>query len=68
VQVFAYIEFPLMFGIFYTNLEYTNAVGTPGWFITLIFFTVQYLALLSLVFVIIRPPRGFLGSLRKKIS
>ena len=68
VQVFAYIEFPLMFGIFYTNLEYTNAVGTPGWFMTLIFFTVQYLALLSLVFVIIRPSRGLLGTLRKKIS
>ena len=27
VQVFAYIEFPLMFGRFYTNLEYTNGAG-----------------------------------------
>ena len=67
VQVFAYIEFPLMFGSFYTNLEYTNAAGSSGWYLTLLFFTLQYLALLILVFVIIRPKEGLLKTIREKI-
>ncbi len=67
VQVFAYIEFPLMFGSFYTNLTYTNAEGSYGWYLTLIFFTLQYLALLVLVFAIIRPKVGLLMTIRKKI-
>ena len=53
VQVLAYIEFPLMFGSFYTNQEYTNPAGSYGWYLTLLFFTLQYLVLLILVFVII---------------
>ena len=67
VQVFAYIEFPLMFGSFYTNLEYTNTVGSSGWYITLVFFTLQYLAILILVISIIRPPRGLLRTLQEKL-
>jgi hypothetical protein len=66
VQVFGYIEFPLMFGSYYTNLEYTNAAGSPGWYITLIFFTLQYLALLILVILIVRPPAWLPGLLRKE--
>jgi hypothetical protein len=66
VQVFAYIEFPLMFGSFYTNLEYTNAVGTPGWYLTLVFFTLQYLAILVLVYVVVRPKRGLVKTIREK--
>ena len=53
VQILAYIEFPLMFGGFYTNQEYTNPAGSYGWYLTLLFFTLQYLVLLILVFVII---------------
>jgi hypothetical protein len=58
VQVFAYIEFPLMFGSFYTNLEYTNPAGSAGWYMTLLFFTLQYIVLLSLVALIIAPKDG----------
>jgi hypothetical protein len=68
VQVFAYIEFPLMFGSFYTNLEYTNAVGSYGWYMTLIFFTIQYIALMVLVFAIIRPKGGLLRTIKEKIQ
>jgi hypothetical protein len=64
VQIFAYIEFPLMFGYFYTNLEYTNPAGSSAWFLTLVFFTLQYLALLTLVFVIIRPKEGIMTVFR----
>lgn len=53
VQILAYIEFPLMFGGFYTNQEYTNPAGSYGWYLTLLFFTLQYLVLLILVFAII---------------
>jgi hypothetical protein len=67
VQVFAYIEFPLMFGSFYTNLEYTNAVRSSGWYMTLIFFTLQYTALMVLVFAITRPTGGLLMAIREKI-
>ena len=69
VQVFAYIEFPLMFGSFYTNLEYTNPTGSTGWYMTLVFFTLQYLAILVLVYAIIRPKEGLfpLPKIRKPI-
>jgi hypothetical protein len=68
VQVFAYIEFPLMFGSFYTNLAYTNAVGSSGWYTTLVFFTLQYFVLLVLVFAIIRPTGGLLRVIQEKTS
>lgn len=68
VQIFAYIEFPLMFGSFYTNLEYTNAVGSSGWYMTLIFFTLQYLILMVLVFTIIRPDGGLFMTIREQIQ
>ena len=54
-QVFAYIEFPLMFGGFYTNLEYVNPVGSADWYLTLFFFTIQYAALLVLMYYVIQP-------------
>lgn len=64
VQIFAYIEFPLMFGNFYTNLEYTNPAGSSGWYLTLFFFTLQYLTILALVYAIIRPREGLLQKVR----
>ncbi|MCX6685810.1 MAG: hypothetical protein NTV10_04075 [Methanoregula sp.] len=66
-QVFAYIEFPLMFGRFYTNLEYVNPAGSAEWYLTLFFFTVEYLALLILVYLIIRPPEGLVRKIEEKI-
>jgi len=54
-QVFAYIEFPLMFGRFYTNLEYVSPVGSAEWNLTLFFFTIQYVALLVLMYYVIQP-------------
>jgi hypothetical protein len=66
-QIFAYIEFPLMFGSYYTNLEYTNPAGSYGWYLTLVFFTLQYLALLILVVAIIRPHEGLLQKKRENI-
>lgn len=55
VQLLAYIEFPLMFGGYYTNLEYSHAAGSTGWYVTLLFFTLQYAVLIFLVLWIARP-------------
>ena len=63
VQILAYIEFPLMFGNYYVNLQYTNVIGSYGWYMTLVFFTVEYIALFLLFFMILRP----VGGVRKKI-
>ncbi|GAB6284235.1 MAG: hypothetical protein STSR0009_04340 [Methanoregula sp.] len=67
-QIFAYIEFPLMFGNYYVNLQYVNPVGSASWYLTLIFFTLEYLALLALVFLIIRPHEGFRERIKKMVS
>jgi len=63
-QVFAYIEFPLMFGRFYTNLEYANPVGSSDWYLTLFFFTVEYVALVLLIFLTVRPDTGIMKRIR----
>jgi hypothetical protein len=66
-QIFAYIEFPLMFRSYYVNLEYVHPLGSASWYLTLFFFTLEYLALLVLVYLIIRPPEGLLGKIKNKI-
>jgi 4-amino-4-deoxy-L-arabinose transferase-like glycosyltransferase len=68
IQIFAYIEFPLMFGKYYVNLNYSNPVGSADWYLTLLFFTLQYLALLLLVYLIIRPPEGLVKKIRVILS
>jgi hypothetical protein len=65
-QALAYIEFPLMFGRFYTNLEYVNPAGSGDWYLTLFFFSAEYLALLVLVYVIIRPQAGIVKRIRDR--
>ena len=65
-QALAYIEFPLMFNGFYTNLQYVNAVGSSGWYTTLLFFTFEYAVLIILMYLAIRPA-DFLKVLKQKI-
>jgi hypothetical protein len=67
-QAFAYIEFPLMFNSYYVNLQYTNPVGSSGWFLTLLFFTLQYLALFILLASIIMPEERWLKIFSAKES
>lgn len=65
-QAFGYIEFPLLFGIGYVNLQYVSPPGSAGWYMMLVFFSLEYLVLLALVFLIIRPAGG-MGNLVKRI-
>ena len=70
-QLFAYIEFPLLFGAFYTNMQYVNPVGSSGWYLTLLFFTAENIVFVILMYVTIRPQGGIIRKLRsyhKKFS
>ena len=64
-QMFAYIEFPLMFRSYYVNLEYVNPVGSFGWYLTLFFFTIEYLVLIVLMYYVIRPQEGIIAKMKK---
>ena len=55
-QALAYLEFPLMFGAFYTALKYTDPALSPGWMLTLIVFTLEYLALFVCVWWMVDLP------------
>jgi hypothetical protein len=67
-QIFVYVEFPLMFGKYWVNLNYTNPVSTSDWYLTLLFFTLQYLVFLVLIYLIIIPPEGIVKIIRTKLS
>ena len=67
-QIFVYVEFPLMFGKYWVNLNYTHPVGTSDWYLTLLFFTLQYLVFLLLIYLIIIPPEGIVKIIRIKLS
>jgi hypothetical protein len=54
-QIMTYIEFPLLFGSFYTNAEYLNPVNSTGYLLTVGFFCLEYLVLLLLIFVAVNP-------------
>ncbi len=64
-QMFAYIEFPLMFRSYYVNLEYVNPVGSSGWYLTLFFFTFEYLVLIVLMYYVICPQEGIITKMKK---
>jgi len=54
-QILTFIEFPLMFGSYYTNGNYLMPVGSAGWYITLLFFILEYAALILLVYSAVIP-------------
>jgi hypothetical protein len=54
-QLVAYIVFPLSFFSLWGNPSYTSAVGTPGWQLALLLFTIQFVILISLVWLVTNP-------------
>jgi hypothetical protein len=54
-QGLAYLEFPLMFGAFYTALQYTAPALSSGWMITLVVFSLEYLALFVCLWFVVNP-------------
>jgi hypothetical protein len=53
VQFFAFIEFPIIFGNYYTNVSYVSDVGSYNWYITLLFFTIEYIFIFILLKMIL---------------
>ena len=53
-QIITFIEFPIMFGSFYTNIQYTNNIGNYGWYLTIFFFLIEYIILIILIIMCIR--------------
>jgi len=54
-QIIAYIVFPLSFWSLWTNPGYVGAVGTPGWQLALGLFTMQFVVMLVLVYLVVNP-------------
>jgi len=55
LQILAFIEFPLMFGAFYTATQYTSPVLSAGWFTTLLLFTLENLVLFICIWQVANP-------------
>ena len=55
VQILTFIEFPLMFGTYYTNGNYLMPAGSAGWYVTLLFFILEYSTLMLLVYSVVIP-------------
>jgi hypothetical protein len=64
-QVITYIEFPLAFGVLYTNGEYLSPVHSSGHFLTMIFFTVEYLVMILLIWMAIQPSKKCFAAIIK---
>ena len=62
-QIVAYIEFPLAFGTLYVNTNYVSTAGTPGWYLAWIFFAVESILFLALMYLAIRPSRGHINKI-----
>lgn len=53
-QLLTIIEFPLMFGSFYNNVSYIGANGSIPWWISILFFTIEYSILFILMYMIVK--------------
>jgi len=49
-QAVVYMEFPLFFNSYYTNLEYTGLAGTGDYYFIVLFFAVEYIILLTMIY------------------
>jgi hypothetical protein len=65
-QIITYVEFPLLFGSFYTNVEYLNPVHSTGYLLTVGFFCLEYLVLILLIFVAVNPSINHLKKILEK--
>ncbi|MDD5142611.1 hypothetical protein [Methanoregula sp.] len=63
-QVVAYIEFPLAFGTLYVNTSYVSPVDTPGWYFAWLFFAVESVLFIVLMYLAVRPTRAHIDRIR----
>jgi hypothetical protein len=53
-EILAYLEFPILFRKIYTNAEYIAPIGSGLWYGTVLFFSLEYLAMIAIVAAVIR--------------
>lgn len=63
IQIIAYLEFPLLWGVLYENTRYVSDIGAPGWYMAAGFFTIKFIIILYIIYYIIISNADF----RKKI-
>jgi hypothetical protein len=64
-QIFTYLEFPILFWKIYTNAEYTAPAGSHLWYLTILFFSLEYLVMIYLVIAVTK--KNWLSFAEKKI-
>lgn len=71
-QVITYIEFPLAFGTLYLNENYLGVSGTTLWYLTLVFFTINFVAYFLLMYLAVKPTGShahmLIGKIREKLA
>ncbi|MBN1431207.1 MAG: hypothetical protein JW931_00365 [Methanomicrobiaceae archaeon] len=68
VQALVYMEFPLLFNSFYTNLEYTSAPGTGGYTFIVAFFAVEYIVMLAAIWMVMKSEGKLIDDIRNALS
>jgi hypothetical protein len=68
VQGLVYMEFPLLFNSYYTNLEYVSAPGTGGYAFIVAFFVVEYIVMLVAIWMTLKADGGFIDDIRDTAS
>jgi hypothetical protein len=70
-QAITYFEFPLAFGTLYLNVNYVGETGTSVWYLALVFFTVNFVAYILLMYLAVKPTgshaRMLFGKIREKL-
>ncbi|MBP2134356.1 hypothetical protein J2128_002322 [Methanomicrobium sp. W14] len=65
MQLFSYVEFPLLYNVYYTNLEYLNSFETFGWYMTVLFFTIEYAVMIYAIYHIFKSDEKLLSQFKK---
>ncbi len=63
IQIVAYIEFPILWGVLYENTQYVSEFGTSGWYGAAGFFMMKFIIVLFIIYHIIILNESF----RKKV-
>jgi len=71
-QAITYFEFPLAFGTLYFNVNYVGEPGTSIWYLALVFFTVNFMAYIILLYLAVKPTgshaRMLFGKILEKLE
>ena len=64
IQISGFLEFPILFNTYYTNLEYSSAVGTSEWYTIVLFFTAEILIWVISAAYILKSEAGLIDEMK----